>query len=487
LPDVDLFVIGAGSGGVACARRAATYGAKVAIAESSRVGGTCVIRGCVPKKLMHYSAHMAEMFKAAPGYGWELSSAEPVMVPSHGGGAQARRGKSVAPRLDFRRLIEARNAEIARLNGIYLTMLDKAGVRLFPGRAQILERNGEGFLLEVEGERITAARVLVATGAHPNLPEVPGIQHAITSNEILENMYEQPQRMAVIGAGYIGVELASIFAALGTDTTLVLRRDLPLHGFEEDLRRELTSEMQAHGLKLRTDTVIEAIERAGNHLRLVTSTGPMEVDAVVYSTGRDPLCNTRGIGLEALGVRMDRNNGAIYVNTHYESNVPGILSVGDCCDHTGAGMKASQHDLTPIAIAEGRNVAERLFNNRVQEVRYDTVPTAIFALPQAGSIGLTEERARALGHEVVIFRTAFRPMLHTLTGLARRTMMKLVVDKATDRVLGLHMVGDDAAEIVQGFAVAMTAGATKAQFDATVALHPTAAEELVTMYQPVVA
>jgi glutathione reductase (NADPH) len=486
LADVDLFVIGGGSGGVACARRAASYGARVALAEVSRLGGTCVIRGCVPKKLMHYGAHFAEMFKAASGYGWTLGSAEPVMVPIHGGGAQARKAKDTAPRLDFRQLLENRNAEIARLNGIYMAMLEKAGVRVLPGFGRITGRDGDGFIVDVEGEQVTAARVLVATGSHPSLPEVPGIDLAVTSNEILERIYDQPQRLAVIGAGYIGVELASIFNGLGTDTTLILRRDLPLFGFDEDLRIELAREMQAHGLKLRTRTVVERIERVGNHLRLVTSTGPLDVDSVVYATGRDPLCNTRGLGLEALGVRMNAN-GAIYVNARFDSNVEGILAVGDTSDHAGNGLTPAQHDLTPIAVAEGRAVAERLFNDRQQEVHYETVPTAIFAMPQAASIGFSEERARQLGHEVTVFKAAFRPMLHTLTGMARRTSMKLVVDKPTDRVLGLHMVGDDAAEIVQGFAVAMTAGATKAQFDATVALHPTAAEELVTMYQPVVA
>jgi glutathione reductase (NADPH) len=462
LPELDLFVIGGGSGGVACARRAAAHGARVALAERSRVGGTCVIRGCVPKKLMHYAAHFAEAFKAAAAYGWRAGD----------------------PRLEFRTLLESRNREISRLNGVYIGMLEKAGARLIPEPARIVGRDGDAFLVEVAGERLTAARVLVATGARPTLPELPGIEHAITSDNALEDLYEQPRRLAIVGAGYIGVELASIFNALGSETSLILRRDCPLRGFDEDLRNDLTAQLREHGLAVRSGTVVRRIERTGDGLRLDTSGGPLAVDAVLYATGRDPVPNTRGIGLEQLGVRMDAS-GAILVDRLYESSVPGLLAVGDCSDHAGHGLDSGQHDLTPIAVAEGRHVAERLYNDRETRIAYDTLPTAVFGLPQAGSVGMSEQLARERGHEVVIYRTTFRPMLHTLTGLAARTTMKLVVDKRTDRVLGLHMVGDDAAEIVQGFAVAMTAGATKADFDATVALHPTAAEEFVTMYQPV--
>lgn len=462
MPDLDLFVIGGGSGGVACARRAATHGARVALAESSRVGGTCVIRGCVPKKLMHYAAHFAEAFRAAAAYGWRAGD----------------------PRLDFRTLCENRNREIARLNGVYIAMLEKAGVRLIPARARIAGRDGDGFTVEVAGERLSAARVLVATGARPTLPELPGIEHAITSDDILEKVYDLPRRLAVVGGGYIGVELASILNALGAATSLVVRRDRPLRGFDEDLRGELTAQLQGHGVVLRGGTTVSRIARTGDGLRLETSGGALDVDAVIYATGRDPLPNTRGIGLEELGVRMDAS-GALLVDRHYESSVPGVLAVGDCSDHAGNGLDSGRHDLTPVAVAEGRHVAERLYNDRETRIAYDTLPTAVFGLPQAGSIGMSEQLARERGHAVAIYRTAFRPMLHTLTGFAARTMMKLVVDRASDRVLGLHMVGDDAAEIVQGFAAAMTAGATKADLDATVALHPTAAEELVTMYQPV--
>ncbi len=462
MTDVDLFVIGGGSGGVACGRRAASYGARVALAEDSRVGGTCVIRGCVPKKLMHYAAHFAEAFKAAKGYGWSVGE----------------------PRLDFRQLLESRNKEIARLNGIYIGMLERAGVRLIPERARIVGRTDGGFIVEAGGERITASRVLVAVGGRPSLPEVPGIEHAITSNETLEDLYDQPQRLVVVGAGYIGVEIAGIMQALGSQTRIVLRGDMPLRGFDDDLRRELTAQIVGHGVELHADTIVRRIERGDDGLRVVTDKGTIEADAVVYATGREPLPNTRGIGLEELGVAMGQT-GAIHVDRDYEASVPGILAVGDCSDHAGSGMKTGQWDLTPVAIAEGRHIAARLWDKPLPPVNYDTIPTAIFGLPQASSVGLSEARARALGHDIDVYRSAFRPMLHTLTGMAVRTMMKLIVDKASNRVLGVHMVGDDAAEIIQGFAVALTAGATKAEFDATVALHPTAAEELVLMSQPV--
>jgi glutathione reductase (NADPH) len=467
MPVFDLFVIGGGSGGVACARRAAAHGARVGLAESSRVGGTCVIRGCVPKKLMHYGAHFAEIFEAAAAYGWHIGR----------------------PELDFRTLIEARNKEIARLNGVYLQMLERSGVALFPARARLGARTPDGLhTVEVAGERHQARHVLVSVGGRPVRPQVPGIEHAIASDQVLEDLYDFPERFAVVGAGYIGVELSSIFNALGAETSLVLRAFLPLRGFDEDLRQELTTQLREHGLKIEICTVVERIERTGSGIVLHTKgdagTGRLEVDAVLYATGRAPIPNTRDMGLEELGVRMNPE-GAIVVDEGYQSNVPGILAVGDCSDNAGKGIDSSQFDLTPIAIAEGRHVAERLFNGRILKIAYDTVPTAVFGLPQAGSIGLSEQRAREKGFEIEIYRTRFRPMFHTLTGFERRTMMKLVVDKATGRVLGCHMVGDDAAEIVQGFAVAMTAGATKAEFDATVALHPSAAEEFVTMYQPV--
>lgn len=452
----DLMVLGGGSGGVACARRAASYGAKVAICENNRVGGTCVIRGCIPKKLMRYGARFADHFREARGYGWQVA----------------------APELDWRALIEARNREIDRLNGVYIDMLDKAGVQLVASRARVAAANA----VEAGGAIHTADRILIAVGATPSLPELPGIEHAITSDDALERMEQKPGRLAVIGAGYIGIELASILSGLGVETSMILRGDLPLRGFDDDLRAVLAEEFLARGLDIRQATTVASIERTTQGVALDTSAGRLEYDAVLYATGRQPIPNTRGIGLEQLGVRMEPT-GAIQVDADYQSNVPSIYAVGDCSDHAGSGLDSGSFDLTPVAIAEGRAIAERLFNANPCVVTYDSIPTAVFGIPEAAAVGLTEARARALGHDVSIYRTRFRPLLHTLTGEPTRTMMKLVVDRQNDRVLGCHMVGEEAAEIIQGLAIALTAGATKAQFDDTVGLHPTAAEEFVTMYQ----
>lgn len=456
MADFDLFVIGGGSGGVACARRSASYGARVGLCEDSRLGGTCVIRGCVPKKLMRYGALFSEHFKTAKGYGWGGST----------------------PRLDWNQLIEARNQEISRLNGIYGSMLEKAGVQVIEGRGRVTGPNS----VEVDGKSYTADRILVAVGARPSLVDVPGIEHVITSNEALEGMTKQPRRLAVMGAGYIGIELASIFNGLGVDTTVIFRRDLPLAAFDDDLRVALVEQLKVLGLNIQAGTTIEAIEPVAGGLNLKTSAGDMPFDTVLYATGRKPLPNTDGIGLKELAVEMDRT-GAIHVDKNYRSNIESIYSVGDCSDHAGAGLNSGAHDLTPVAIAEGRVIAESLFNNNPHEVCYDTIPTAVFSLPEAGSVGLTEADARKRGFDISVFKTSFRPMLHSLTGEPVKIMMKLVVDTASDRVLGAHMVGDDAGEIMQGLAVAMTSGATKADFDATVGLHPSAAEEFVTMYQ----
>jgi glutathione reductase (NADPH) len=456
LAQFDLFVIGGGSGGVACARRAGAYGAKVALCEPSRVGGTCVIRGCIPKKLMRYGALFAEHFEAALSYGWRL---EP---PAH----------------DWRALIDARNREIARLNGVYVSMLENAGVTLFPHRGRIVGPHA----VEVAGETHTAEHLLVAVGARPSLPDLPGLELAITSDDVLEHLEDRPGHLVVVGGGYIGVELATICHALGIRTTLVIRRTEPLRDFDRDVRAAATEEMRQRGLDLRTSTTVDRLERAGGRLVLHTTAGPIPADAVLYATGREAIPNTRSLGLEALDVRTDAS-GAICVDAAYRSNVPSIHAVGDCSDHAGAGLDSGSFDLTPVAIAEGRVIAETLFNANPHRVNYATIPTAVFGIPEIGAVGLTEERARELGHEVVVYRTSFRPLLHTLTGAPIKVMMKLVVDRASDRVLGCHMVGEEAGEIIQGLAIALTAGATKAQFDETVGLHPSAAEEFVTMYQ----
>jgi glutathione reductase (NADPH) len=456
LAHFDLFVIGGGSGGVACARRAGAYGAKVALCEPSRVGGTCVIRGCIPKKLMRYGALFPGHFAAARGYGWRLE----------------------APALDWRALIDARNAEIERLNGAYIRMLETAGVTLVKDRGRIVGLNA----VEVAGETHTAEHILVAVGARPSLPDLPGLDLAITSDDVLEHLEEKPGHLVVVGGGYIGVELATICHALGVRTTLVIRRTEPLRGFDRDVRAAATEEMRQRGLDLRTSTTVHHLERAGGRLVLHTTAGPIPADAVLYATGREAIPNTRSLGLETLGVRTDAS-GAICVDPAYRSSVPSIYAVGDCSDHAGAGLDSGSFDLTPVAIAEGRVIAETLFNANPHLVNYATIPTAVFGIPEIGAVGLTEERARELGHDVVVYKTSFRPLLHTLTGAPIRVMIKLVVDRASDRVLGCHMVGEEAGEIIQGLAIALTAGATKAQFDETVGLHPSAAEEFVTMYQ----
>jgi glutathione reductase (NADPH) len=456
LADFDLFVIGGGSGGVACARRAGAYGAKVALCEPSRVGGTCVIRGCIPKKLMRYGALFPGHFEAARGYGWRL---EP---PAH----------------DWRALIDARNREIARLNGVYVSMLEAAGVTLLKDRGRIVGPHA----VEVAGATHTTEHILIAVGARPSLPNLPGLELAITSDDVLEHLEDKPGHLVVVGGGYIGVELATICHALGVRTSLVIRRTEPLRGFDRDVRAAATEEMRQRGLDLRTSTTVHHLERAGGRLVLHTTAGPIPADAVRYATGRAAIPNTRSLGLEALRVRTDAS-GAICVDPAYRSRVPSIYAVGDCSDHAGAGLDSGSFDLTPVAIAEGRVIAETLFKANPHRVNYATIPTAVFGIPEIGAVGLTEERARELGHDVAVYKTSFRPLLHTLTGAAIKVMMKLVVDRASDRVLGCHMVGEEAAEIIQGLAIALTAGATKAQFDETVGLHPSAAEEFVTMYQ----
>lgn len=454
-------MIGGGSGGVAAARRAAAYGATVGICEASRYGGTCVVRGCVPKKLMHYAAGMPHAVAVARSYGWEIAD----------------------PALRWERLQEARNREIARLEAVYQSLLDKAGVERLAGRGRIVGRDGETFVVEVEGQQRRARRVLVAVGARAEQPDIPGLEHAVTSDAVVEGEIPFPRRVAVLGAGYIGVELAGILKGCGAEVTVVLRGDQPLRGFDDDLRAELTTQMTQSGIRMLPQTRVEAVARTPSGIEVKGPLVPVEADLVVAALGRKPKPNTASLGLAELGVRLTAN-GAAYVDVGYETNVKGIFAVGDCCDHGGNALDGTGFDLTPIAIAEGRAFAERQFNRNPQVVRYDTVPTAVFAEPELASVGLSETRARALGYDVAIFRTRFKPMRYTLGDDPRRTLMKLVVDRDSDRVLGCHMVGDDAAEIIQGLAVALTAGASKAQFDETVALHPTAAEEFVTMYQP---
>ncbi len=441
--DFDMFTIGAGSGGVASSRRAGSYGARVAICEDSRVGGTCVIRGCVPKKLLVYGAQFADAFADAAGYGWH------VAPPVH----------------DWAALIAAKDREIGRLEGIYRKLLSDANVTLVEGRARLVDAH----TVEVGGKRYTAANVLIATGAHPVMPAIPGIEHAITSNEALD-LVKLPRRIVIVGGGYIAVEFAGIFHGIGAEVTLVIRGEELLRGFDDDIRVTLAQELRNRGIAIRARTDVTRIEKRGSGVDLSLSKGDtLSADLVMYATGRHP--NTRGLGLEEIGVRVGKAN-AVMVDEWSRSAVPHIYAIGDVTDRL---------NLTPVAIAEGRALAETLFNNNPINVDHANVATAVFSQPPIGTVGLTERTAREKYGAVDIYRTRFRPMKHTLSGREEGTMMKLVVDRRSDRVLGCHMVGADAPEIIQGLAIALKCGATKRQFDQTIGIHPTAAEEFVTM------
>ena len=441
--DFDMVTIGAGSGGVASSRRAASYGARVAICEDSRVGGTCVIRGCVPKKLLVYGSHFREEFEDAAGFGWT--------VPE--------------PRLDWAALIAAKNREIDRLNAVYIRMLRDAGVQLIEGRGKIVDPH----TVEIGDRSYTARHILVAVGARPLVPEIHGIEHGITSDEALE-LTELPRRIVIIGGGYIGVEFAGIFNAAGVVVTMCIRGDTVLRGFDEDIRSTLSNEMRKKGIDIRSETIVEDIEKRADALSVMTRAGEMiDADVVLAATGRVP--NTRHLGLEAAGVAVDKD-GAVEVDEMSRTAVPSIFAVGDCTNRL---------NLTPVAIAEGRAVAETLFNNRPTAIKHTGVPSAVFSQPPAASVGLSEIEARIEYKGIDVYVTNFRPMKHTLSGRDERVMMKLIVDRASERVIGCHIMGMDAAEIIQGVAIAMKCGATKTQFDMTVGLHPTLAEELVTM------
>jgi glutathione reductase (NADPH) len=445
--DFDLFVIGAGSGGVRASRMAAGFGARVAVAESSRLGGTCVNLGCVPKKLMVYASTFSAAAEDARGFGWT--------VPQ--------------PTFDWTTLITNKDREIARLNSIYRELLEGAGVRVMEGRARLRDRH----TIEVDGTVVTADRILVSTGGRPFKSEIPGNELSITSDEIF-HLDRQPKRIVIAGGGYIAVEFAGILNGMGSEVTLVYRGPLFLRGFDDDVRSTLADEMGKRGVDLRFETLIDRIERNGDGLVATTNHGDvLETDQILSAMGRLP--NTAGLGLEEIGVELS-DRGAVVVDEHMESSVPGIYALGDCIDRIA---------LTPVALAEGMALAETLFNNNPTVVDYADVPSAVFSQPPIGTVGLTEAQARDQGFDVIVYRSAFRPMLHTLSGRDERTMMKLVVDKPSDRVLGVHMVGSDAGEIIQGLAVALKAGATKATFDSTIGIHPTSAEEFVTMRTPV--
>jgi glutathione reductase (NADPH) len=441
--DFDLFTIGAGSGGVRASRMSASFGAKVAVAEERYLGGTCVNVGCIPKKLLVYAAHYAEDFRDAVGFGWSAEH----------------------PRFEWARLIANKNKEIQRLNGVYGKILGDAGVKVIKGHAEVVDPH----TVRVNGEQFTAKYILVAVGSWPLVPRIPGAEHAITSNEAF-HMPSLPERVIIVGGGYIGVEFAGIFHGLGAHITQLYRGKLFLRGFDNDIRSTLAEEMLKRGIDLRFNADITQVAKENGALIATLSDGSvLEAEQILYATGRGS--KTPNLGLEAAGVKL-KYNGAVMVDEYSKSSVDSIYAIGDCTDRMM---------LTPVAIAEGTALANTLFNNKPTMACYENVPTAIFSTPACGTVGLTEQQARYRGHDVDIYRSSFKPLRHTITGSGERTMVKLVVDRTTDRVLGCHMVGAEAGEIVQGLAVALNCGATKAQFDATIGIHPTAAEEFVTM------
>ncbi|MFW9078538.1 glutathione-disulfide reductase [Pseudomonas sp. P2757] len=447
--DFDLYVIGAGSGGVRAARFAAGFGAKVAVAESRYLGGTCVNVGCVPKKLLVYGAHFAEDFEQSSGFGWTLGEAK----------------------FDWATLIANKDREINRLNGIYRNLLVNSGVTLHEAHAKIVGPHE----VEVNGERFTAKNILIATGGWPQIPEIPGHEHAISSNQAFF-LKELPKRVLVVGGGYIAVEFAGIFHGLGANTTLLYRGDLFLRGFDGAVRKHLYEELTKRGMDLQFNADIARIDKqADGTLKATLKDGRvLEADCIFYATGRRPMLDN--LGLENTDVALD-DKGFIKVDEQYQTTEPSILALGDVIGRV---------QLTPVALAEGMAVARRLFKpEQYRPVDYKMIPTAVFSLPNIGTVGLTEEEARDAGHDVVIYESRFRPMKLTLTECQERTLMKLVVDGKTEKVLGCHMVGPDAGEIVQGLAIALKAGATKRDFDETIGVHPTAAEEFVTMRTPV--
>lgn len=446
--DFDLFVIGAGSGGVRAARFSAVKGARVAVAEDRYLGGTCVNVGCVPKKLFVYASHFRdEMHDAVAGYGWTV-------------------GK---PSFDWPTLRDNKTREIQRLNGIYAGLLKDAGVRHIEGRATIVDAH----TVEVAGQRYTAENILIATGGWPTVPEIPGAEFAVTSNELF-SLEKLPKKAIVVGGGYIAVEFACIFHGLGVDVTQLYRGPLFLRGFDEDVRNHLAEQIKVRGVDLRFGTNVTAIEKHADGVRATLTDGStLDADLILFATGRHP--NSADLGLEDVGVELAAD-GSVRVDDYLQTSVPGIWAIGDVTNRI---------NLTPVAIHEGVCLSETLFNDNPRSPDHEYVPAAVFSQPPVGTVGLTEEQARKKFAQVDVYRSTFRAMKQTLTGGAERTMMKLIVDRESDRVIGLHMVGPEAGEIVQGFAVAIKAGATKADFDATIGIHPTSAEEFVTMRTPV--
>ncbi len=441
--DYDLFVIGAGSGGVRASRISAGFGARVAIAEEHRIGGTCVIRGCIPKKYLVYASHFSEELNIAQDYGWNIEN------------------KS----FNWRTLIERKDHEIDRLNKLYIQTLEKTGVTMMQGRAVLTGLNS----VQIDDKQYTAERILIAVGGWPHMPDVPGIEHAISSNEAL-HLEQLPETIAIVGGGYIAVEFAGIFAGLGSKVTLIYRGKQILRGFDEDLSVQLTKEMRAKGIDVRTETNVSSIKKSGHDTHLTLTDGKeLVVSTVMYATGRKP--KTDGLGLEKIGIELARN-GAVKVDAYSQTNIPNISAVGDVTDRV---------QLTPVAIKEGHAFALTTYGNTPTSPEHDAIPSAIFSQPPIGTVGLSEADAIAAGHSVDIYESDFKPMKYTLGNFIEHTYIKLVVHAETDVVLGAHIIGLDAAEIIQGIGIAVKAQLTKAQFDATIAVHPTSAEEFVLM------
>ena len=445
--DFDLFVIGGGSGGISSARRAASHGAKVALAENDRLGGTCVNRGCVPKKLMVYASHFPKYVDESHGYGWKFETGV----------------------FCWETMITAVRNEVKRLNAIYQRMVDNAEVTLYRQYAKLLDAH----TVEVGDEKVTAERILIAVGGEPVKPDIPGIEHAITSDGMVE-LNKQPERMVILGGGYIGCEFACIMNGLGTEVTVVIRKEQILNGFDDDLRNELHEAMQKQGIRIFNNAEIVGIAKTSEHVKVTINDGETQeivADAVsLAATGRRP--KLEHLGLENTAVEL--NKGAISTDKYSQTADPGIYAIGDCTDRI---------NLTPVAIDEGRALADTLYGGQDRTTSYDNVPSAIFTTPEAATVGITEADAiEKYGEEDVhVFRSRFRPMYYTLPNKDEKTLMKLIVRSSTDKVLGAHMVGDGAAEIMQGVAIALKMDATKADFDATIGIHPSAAEEFVTM------